>query len=225
MTEWLNWTPKEGRPPCSLLNALSSLPKLKPIFCPHGFPFTTITNFKKMWLHIVYSFCFCVLLLSLMPLIFIRVVCVRSWFLSVNELFSNVCLCHNYFFHSRVAVHLSFSQFFLATVSKNVMNICIQDFFVWMWELDYKESWALKNWCISTVVLQKTLESPLDCKEIQPVHPKGNQSWIFMEGLNIREFMEGLMLKLKLLMQRGDSLKKILMLERLRVGGEGDDRG
>ena len=58
---------------------------------------------------------------------------------------------------------------------------------VWMWELDYKESWAPKNWCFCTVVLEKTLESPLDCKEIQPVHPKGNQSWL-----------EGLMLKLKL---------------------------
>ena len=51
---------------------------------------------------------------------------------------------------------------------------------VWMWELDYKESWALKNWCFWTGVLEKTLESPLDCKEIQPVHPKGNQSWIFI---------------------------------------------
>ena len=50
---------------------------------------------------------------------------------------------------------------------------------VWMWELDYKESWVLKNWCFWTVVLEKTLESPLDCKEIQPVHPKGNQSWVF----------------------------------------------
>ena len=50
----------------------------------------------------------------------------------------------------------------------------------WMWELDYKESWALKNWCFWTVVLEKTLESPLDCKEIQPVHPKGNQSRIFV---------------------------------------------
>ena len=48
-----------------------------------------------------------------------------------------------------------------------------------MWELDYKESWALKYWCFWTVVLEKTLESPLDCKEIQPVNPKGNQSWIF----------------------------------------------
>ena len=51
---------------------------------------------------------------------------------------------------------------------------------VWMWELDHKESWVLKNWCFWTVVLEKTLESPLDCKEIQPVHPKGNQSWIFI---------------------------------------------
>ena len=51
---------------------------------------------------------------------------------------------------------------------------------VWMWELDYKKSWALKNWCFWTVVLEKTLESPLDCKEVQPVHPKGNQSWIFI---------------------------------------------
>ena len=82
---------------------------------------------------------------------------------------------------------------------------------VWMWELDYKESWALKNWCFWTVVLEKTLESPLDCKEIQLVHPKGNQSWISLEGL---------MLKLKLqylghLMWRPDSLEKTLMLGKI----------
>ena len=51
---------------------------------------------------------------------------------------------------------------------------------VWMWKLDYKESWAPKNWCFWAVVLEKTLESPLDFKEIQPVHPKGNQSWLFI---------------------------------------------
>ena len=51
---------------------------------------------------------------------------------------------------------------------------------VWMWELDCNETWVLKNWCFWTVVLEKTLESPLDCKQIQPVHPKGNQSWIFI---------------------------------------------
>ena len=49
-----------------------------------------------------------------------------------------------------------------------------------MWELDYRESWVQKNWCFWTVVLEKTLESPLDCKEIQPVHPKGDQSWLFI---------------------------------------------
>ena len=56
---------------------------------------------------------------------------------------------------------------------------------VWMWELDYKESWALKNWYFWTVVLEKTLESPLDCKEIQPVHPKGDPSWVFIGGTDV----------------------------------------
>ena len=51
---------------------------------------------------------------------------------------------------------------------------------VWMWELDCEESWAPKNWCFWTAVLEKILESPLDCKDIQPVHPKGNQSWVFI---------------------------------------------
>ena len=79
---------------------------------------------------------------------------------------------------------------------------------VWVWELDYKESWALKNWCFWTVVLETTLESPLDCKEIQPVHSEGDQSW---------DFFGRMMLKLKLqyfgrLMRRVDSLEKTLML-------------
>ena len=56
---------------------------------------------------------------------------------------------------------------------------------VWMWELDYKESWAMKNWCFWTVVLEKTLVSPLDCEEIQPVHPKGDQSWVFIGGTDV----------------------------------------
>ena len=51
---------------------------------------------------------------------------------------------------------------------------------VWIWELDHKESWASKNWCFWTMVLERTLESPLDCKEIKSVNPKGNQSWIFI---------------------------------------------
>ena len=56
---------------------------------------------------------------------------------------------------------------------------------VWIWQLDYKESWALKNWCFWTVVLEKTLESPLDCKEIQSVHPKGDQSWVLIGRTNV----------------------------------------
>ena len=82
---------------------------------------------------------------------------------------------------------------------------------VWMWELDYKESWAPKNWCFWTVVLEKTVESPLDCKEIQPVHPEGDQSWVTLEGL---------MLRLKPqysghLMRRADLFEKTLMLGKI----------
>ena len=79
---------------------------------------------------------------------------------------------------------------------------------VWMWELDCEESWVLMNWCFWTVVLEKTIESPFDCKAIQPVHPRGDQSWVFIGRT---------MLKLKLqyfghLMWRADSLEKTLML-------------
>ena len=66
------------------------------------------------------------------------------------------------------------------TLSTKVRLIKAMVFPVVMWELDYKESWASKNWYFWTVVLEKTLERPLDCKEIQPVHAKGNQSWIFI---------------------------------------------
>ena len=81
---------------------------------------------------------------------------------------------------------------------------------VWMWELDCEESWVW-NWCFWTVVLEKTLESPLDCKEIQPVHPK---------GISPEYPLEGLMLKLKLqyfghLVRRADSLEKTLMLGKI----------
>ena len=83
-----------------------------------------------------------------------------------------------------------------------------------MWELDCEESWELKNWCFWNVVLEKTFESPLDCKEIQPVHPKGDQSWVFI-GRTV--------LKLKVqyfghLMQRTDSLEKTLMLGKIEGG-------
>ena len=91
---------------------------------------------------------------------------------------------------------------------------------VWMWELDYKENWALKNWCFWTVVLDKTLESPLDCKEIQPVHPKGNQSWIFIG----RTKVEAETPMLATWFEELTHWKRPRCWERLKEGGEGDDR-
>ena len=85
---------------------------------------------------------------------------------------------------------------------------------VWMWELDYKESWVLKNWCFWTVVLEKALESPLDCKEIQPAHPKGNQSWIFIGRIDA----EAETPYFGHLMWRTDSLGKTLMLGKIEGG-------
>ena len=85
---------------------------------------------------------------------------------------------------------------------------------VGMWELDYKESWALKYWCFWTEVLEKTLESPLDCKKIQPVHPKGNQSWIFTGRIEV----EAITSIFGHLMWRTDSLEKILMLGKIECG-------
>ena len=85
---------------------------------------------------------------------------------------------------------------------------------VWMWELDHKESRAPKNWCFWTVVLEKTLERPLNFKEIQPVHPKGNQSWIFIG----RTEAEAETPIFGHLMQRTDSLRKILMLGKIEGG-------
>ena len=79
-----------------------------------------------------------------------------------------------------------------------------------MWELDHKEGWTLKNWCFWTVVLEKTLESPLDCMEIQPVHPKGNQSWVFIGKTDA----EAEARKFDQLMRRTDSLEKTLIKKR-----------
>ena len=79
---------------------------------------------------------------------------------------------------------------------------------VWMWELDHKERWELKNWRFWTVVLEKTLESPLDCKAIQPVHPKGDQPWVFTG----RTDAEAETPVLGHLMWRVDSLEKTRML-------------
>ena len=82
---------------------------------------------------------------------------------------------------------------------------------VWMWELDYKESWAPNKWCFWTVVLEKSLESPLGCKKIQPVHSKGNQPWIFSERTDV----EAETPLFGHLLQRADLLEKTLMLGKI----------
>ena len=76
--------------------------------------------------------------------------------------------------------HIKNQRHYVANKGLSSHSCSFSSSYVWMWELDYTESWALKNWCFWTVVLEKTLESPLDYKEIQPVHPKENQSWIFI---------------------------------------------
>ena len=76
--------------------------------------------------------------------------------------------------------HIKKQRYYFANKGPSSQGYDFSSSHVWMWELDYKESWVPKNWCCWTVVLDKTLESPLSCKEIQPVHPKGNQSWIFI---------------------------------------------
>ena len=91
-----------------------------------------------------------------------------------------------------------------------------------MWELDYKESWVPKNWCFWTVLLEKTLEGPLGCKEIQQIHPKGNQSWIFI-GRTYAEAETPILWP-----PNGKNWltgKRLWCWEWLKVGGEGDDRG
>ena len=76
--------------------------------------------------------------------------------------------------------HIKKQRHYFANKCSYSQSYGVSSIHIWMWLLDYKESWALKNWCFWTVVLEKTLESPLDCKEIQPVHPKGDQSWVFI---------------------------------------------
>ena len=97
---------------------------------------------------------------------------------------------------------------------------------VWMWELDYKQSWAPKNWCFQTVALEKNLGSPLDYKEIQPVHLKGNESWIFIGRTDVEAETP--------ILWPPDGKNWVIWKdpfafpwcwERLQVGGEGDDRG
>ena len=82
--------------------------------------------------------------------------------------------------YDQLRQHIKKQRHYFANKSPSSQSYGFSSSHVWIWELDYKESWVLKNWCFWTAVLEKTLESPLDCKEIQPVHPKGDQSWLFI---------------------------------------------
>ena len=81
--------------------------------------------------------------------------------------------------YDQLRQHIKKQRHYFANKAPSSQSYGFSGSHVWMWRLEYKESWVLKNWCFWTVVLEKTLESPLDCKEIQPVHPKGDQSWVF----------------------------------------------
>ena len=109
------------------------------------------------------------------------------------------------------------SRHYFANKGPSSQSYAFSSSHVWMWELDDKESWAPKNWCFWTVVLEKTLESPLDSKEIQPVHPKGNQSWIFTGRTDaLADFSH--------LIWRTDSLEKTVMLGKIEGGRWGRQR-
>ena len=119
--------------------------------------------------------------------------------------------------------HIKKQRHYFANKGPSNQNYGFSSSHIWMWELDYKENWALKNWCFWTVVLEKTLESPLDCKEIQPGHPKGNQSWKFIwrtdgcwswNSNTLATWCEKL-----------THWRRPKCWERLKVGGEGEDRG
>ena len=90
---------------------------------------------------------------------------------------SNLHICNSY---DKTLQHIKKQRHYFVSKGLYSQSHGFSSNHVWIWELDHKECWASKNWCFWTVALEKTLESPLDCKEIQPVHPKGNQSWIFI---------------------------------------------
>ena len=118
--------------------------------------------------------------------------------------------------------HIKKQRHYLANKGPSGQSYGFSIAHIWMWELDCEKSWELKNWCFWTMVLKKTLESPLDCKEIQPVHPKGDQSWVFIGRTDaeaetpklwpphVKSWLIG---------------KDPWCWEGLGPGGEGDDRG
>ena len=103
---------------------------------------------------------------------------------------------------------------YFANKGLSSQSYCFSSSHVWLWELDHKEGWAQKNLCFWTVGLEKTLENPLDCK-IKPVHPKGNQSWLFIGRTDTEASVPWKFQYFGHLMQRTDSLEKTLMLGKI----------
>ena len=107
--------------------------------------------------------------------------------------------------------HIKKQRHYFANKGPSSQGYGVSSGHVWMWELDYKVSWVLKNWCFWTMVLEKTLESSLDWKEIQPVHPKRGQSWVFIGRTDV----EAETAIFGHLIWRADSLEKTLMLGKI----------
>ena len=119
-------------------------------------------------------------------------------------------------------LHVKKQRYYFSNKGSSSQSSGFSSRHVRMWELHYKENWTLKNWCFWTVVLEKTLESPLDCEEIQPVHPKGNQSWLFTGSTDV-----GAEIPILWPPNAKNWLiwKRPWCWERVKAGGEGDDRG
>ena len=115
------------------------------------------------------------------------------------------------FLEEKLWPHIKKQRRYFANKCLSPQNYGFSSSHVWMWELNYKESWVPKNWCFSSEVLDKTLESPLDCKEIQPVHPKWNQSWIFIGRTDAKAESPVLWLPMRIT----DLLQKTLILGKI----------
>ena len=126
----------------------------------------------------------------------------------------NRCLLHGRKAMTNVDNILKSRDITLPTKVRLVKGMFFFSSHVWIWEFHYKEDWALKDWCFWTVMLEKILESPFDCKEIQPVHPKGDQSWVFIGRTDAKAETP----IFGHLMWRADSFQKTLMLGKIECG-------
>ena len=113
--------------------------------------------------------------------------------------------------------HIKKQRHYFANKGPSSQSYGFSSSHVCMWELHHKDNWVPKNWCFWTVVLEKTLESPLDCKEIKPVGPKGNQSWLFIGRTDAEAETP--------ILWPPDTKNWLWCWERLKAGGKGDDRG